>query len=162
MNKPANGRQNTCCSTNRGRLSGRQIERNQPMTTKTDTANTQAAVEQMANRRVYKPNVDIIELPDELQVLADMPGASADNIDIDYEQGKLVIHGVVTPRDGDRNQKAAAIVCEYGVGDFHREFQIGEGIDSEHISAEFTNGVLTLHMPKSKAQSMKKIEVRGG
>jgi len=48
---------------------------------------------------------------------------------------------------------------EYGVGDFYRSFQIGEGIDQSKIEAEVKNGVLKLRLPKAEALKPRKIKV---
>lgn len=106
----------------------------------------------------YAPNVDIIENGDKYMVLADVPGATAESIDISYERGQLTIHARVEPRQPA--ERTAYLLREYGVGDFYRSFQIGEGIDASRIQAEVANGVLTLHLPKSEAARMRKIEVK--
>ncbi|TWT42354.1 18 kDa heat shock protein [Phycisphaerae bacterium RAS1] len=107
----------------------------------------------------YTPVVDILERGDELVLRADVPGASAENIDINYERGLLTLHARVAgrcPRDGSRR-----LLTEYGVGDFFRSFQIGEGIDAARISAEVSGGVLTLRLPKTEAVKSRRIAVRG-
>ena len=109
--------------------------------------------------RVYRPLVDIIERADELLIVADLPGASAESIDVHYENGELSIHGQAAQRQSaDLNY----LRHEYGVGDFRREFQISETIDANRITASFEDGVLTLHLPKVEAVKPRKIEVRGG
>lgn len=105
----------------------------------------------------YRPNVDILEKGDELLVLAEMPGATSDGIDIQFEDGSLTIHGRVEPR----HQDVDYTVQEYGVGDYWRTFRIAETIDASKISAEFSDGVLTLHLPKSEAAKPRKISVKG-
>lgn len=107
----------------------------------------------------YTPVVDILERADELVLRADVPGATAENIEIHYERGLLTLHARVTPRvprDGART-----LLNEYGVGDFFRSFQIGEGIDAAQISAEVASGVLTLRLPKTEAVRSRRIAVRG-
>jgi HSP20 family protein len=104
----------------------------------------------------YRPNVDIVEQAEELTVLADVPGAAADGIDIHFEDGMLSIHAKVPPR----NQDVDFIVREYGVGDFYREFRVNETIDAAKISAELADGVLTLHLPKVEAVKPRKIAVK--
>jgi HSP20 family molecular chaperone IbpA len=104
----------------------------------------------------YRPNVDIYELADELIVQADMPGAKSDDIDIQFEDGSLTIHARVPQRrSGDINY----LRQEYGVGDFYRTFRVSEHIDTTRISAEYTDGVLTLHLPKVEAVKPRKIKV---
>jgi HSP20 family molecular chaperone IbpA len=107
--------------------------------------------------RTYVPVVDIIEKPDELLLVADVPGARAEDIDIQYENGQLALTAVVRPR---QDENTNYLLCEYGVGDFSRSFQIGEGIDAGRIAAEVSEGVLTLHLPKSEAATPRKINVK--
>lgn len=115
--------------------------------------------EQTRNGQVYHPNVDILELPEELLVIADVPGARRDGIDVRFENGTLTIHARIEPR---QNDETAYLVREYGVGDFHRSFEVSEWIDAQRISAEIANGVLTLHLPKSEEARPRKIPVRAG
>jgi HSP20 family molecular chaperone IbpA len=81
----------------------------------------------------------------------------APQADIDFENGMLTIHGRLdhTAPDG-----MTLVSNEYGVGDFYRTFQVSEKIDSAKITAEFTDGVLRLHMPKVDQAKPRKIAVR--
>jgi HSP20 family protein len=107
--------------------------------------------------RSYIPTVDIIEAKQELLLVADVPGAKAGDIDIDYERGRLTIQARVQARQPeDRTQY---LLHEYGVGDFCRSFEVGEGIDSEKIHAEVADGVLTLHLPKAAELQPRRIAV---
>ena len=105
----------------------------------------------------YRPTVDIVEDSHELRILADMPGVSGDGIDIDFEDGALTIQGRVPNRRGDNTK---FLWEEYGIGDFFRVFQIGETIDASGISAEYADGVLTVHLPKVEAVKPRKISVQ--
>lgn len=105
---------------------------------------------------MFSPNVDILEDADELTLVADVPGVAPDSIDIQYEQGELTIRGRVAPRGEPRT----FLLNEYGVGDFYRVFQLGEGIDNARISAEVTGGVLTIHLPKLERVKPRKIAVQ--
>ena len=73
---------------------------NENTITKT-TAEQTAAAERTRSGCCYRPNVDILEQDDELLVLADVPGAKSDTIDVKFEDGMLEIHAAVTPRHGD-------------------------------------------------------------
>ncbi len=115
--------------------------------------------EQARSGRTYVPPVDIIEKNDELLLLADVPGVRPDGVDIDYEHGELRIRAHVEPRQHDGRQYA---LREYGVGDFVRTFEVGEGIDAQRISAELRDGVLIMHLPKSEAARTRKISVKPG
>lgn len=105
----------------------------------------------------YRPVVDILEVDDELRVVAEIPGTKAENIDINFEKGVLTIHGKVEPRQA---ADVKYLLREYGVGDYYRAFEVSETIDAERISAEYSDGVLTLHLPKVERARARKIEVR--
>lgn len=104
----------------------------------------------------YRPNVDILEKADELVVVADVPGTRPEAIDIDFDNGELTIHARVPPR----NEDVDFLLHEYGVGDFYRTFRVSEAIDASRITAEYADGVLTLHLPKAEAVKPRKISVR--
>jgi HSP20 family protein len=106
----------------------------------------------------FTPRVDIFETDDELTLFADLPGVSAGDLDLRYENGELFVQGKVRPRHAG-NQRW---LDEYEVGDFYRSFTIGESIDSGRIAAECKNGVLTVHLPKVEHARPKQISVRGG
>ncbi|HEX3999958.1 MAG TPA: Hsp20/alpha crystallin family protein [Pirellulales bacterium] len=117
----------------------------------------QAAVGQQPQRgQYYRPNVDLVEKTDELLVIADLPGAKSDQIDIQFENGSLTIHAEVPQR---RGENATYLLREFGVGDFYRTFRVSEQIDPARINAEYRDGVLFLHLPKAEAAKPRKITV---
>jgi len=118
---------------------------------------TASTVERIRAGQAFVPVVDIIEKRDELLLVADVPGARAEDIDINYEKGALSIHAKIEPRQNP--ESTACLLNEYGVGDFYRTFQIGEGIDQSKIEAEVKNGVLKLRLPKAEALKPRKIKV---
>ncbi len=105
----------------------------------------------------FTPRVDIIETDHELTVFADLPGVNPNDVDLRYENGELTLHGRVQPRQPERG----ALLNEYEVGDFYRAFTVGESIDGSKISADFKNGVLTIHLPKMEKAKPRQIAVRG-
>ncbi len=124
--------------------------------TKSETQDLRSA-ESTRGGLCFRPYVDILEKPDELVVLADVPGAKGEEIDIDFEDGLLTIYARVAERQPGETQ---FLRREYGVGDFYRTFRISEAIDARAISAECADGVLTLHLPKSEAAKPRKIAVK--
>jgi HSP20 family protein len=115
-------------------------------------------VERTRSTPTYIPVVDIIEKQDEMMLLADVPGADAKNIDIDYDKGLLTIHARVDPRQNP--ERTEYLLQEYGIGDFSRTFEVGEGVDQSKIEAEVKDGLLVLHLPKSEAFKPRKIAVK--
>ena len=92
--------------------------------------------------------VDIYEGPDELLLLADLPGVEADGLTVSFEAPELRI-------EGRRGQADAASV-------YSRTFKVSEQIDPNGISAELSSGVLKLRLPKAAHTKPRKIEVRAG
>lgn len=105
----------------------------------------------------FKPSVDVIEHKNAYMVRADLPGAAAESIAIDYENGALTLTARVEPR---LPKGVKPIVREYGVGDYRRVFRVGESIDTARIEAEFKNGVLHITLPKAEAIKPRKVQVK--
>lgn len=129
------------------------------MTTQTIDESDQAEVTRAEHTRTgrhYRPNVDIVEHAHELTVLAEMPGVTGDDIDISFENGALTIYGKVGSRE---REGVTHLLREYGVGDFYRTFQVSEKIDAAAITADYANGLLTLHLPKTEAVKPRRISV---
>ncbi len=106
---------------------------------------------------LYTPRVDILETEEELTLYADVPGVKPEDVDVNFENGELVLYGRCAPR-----QQAGYLLTEYGTGDYYRTFTVSEHIDAEKISAELRQGVLTVHLPKVEAVKPRKITVKGG
>ena len=118
--------------------------------------NSGTRAERTREGRTFLPYCDIIERENELLLFADLPGVRTEDLDINYERGLLTLQGRVDPRRIERT----FLVREYGVGDFSRSFEIGEGIDASRIEAEMKDGVLTLHLPKAESIRPRKITVK--
>jgi HSP20 family molecular chaperone IbpA len=104
---------------------------------------------------VFKPDVDILEHPDAYVILADLPGANEESVDIHLEKGVLTLDARVTePTRVERPRYA-----EYREGGYHREFRISEDIDPSGVSASMRDGVLELRLPKSAESRPRRIEV---
>jgi HSP20 family protein len=117
----------------------------------------QASSERTRSGQFYRPNVDIVEQQDELMLMVDLPGVKPSEIDINFEDGELSIHGHVPPR---YEEAQSFLLTEYGTGDFYRTFRVSEQIDSTKIHAAYNDGMLTLHLPKVEAMKARKIAVQ--
>ena len=115
-----------------------------------------APVERTLGGTTYSPRFDIWENDDEMILYGDLPGVMPEGLGVRFENPVLTIHGKVSPRHDD----IKFLHSEYGIGDFHRTFTIGEAIDTENISAELKNGVLTVHLPKNEKVKPHQIEVK--
>ncbi len=128
---------------------------------KKDTQKHEIVEEDQAERtretRLFVPRVDIYESKDDIHLIADIPGADQDSIEITLEKNILTIEArVVTEKPVDFSLTYA----EYGVGDFKRKFTLSNEIDKDRINAVVKDGVLTLKMPKAGPAKAQKIEVK--
>jgi len=130
------------------------------MVTTTTTAREQATEQPASPARegqTFHPAVDVCDRGAEVTIVADVPGARADGIDVSFDDGVLTVHATVPPR----SLPGRPLAREYGIGDFRRAFRLGEGFDAAQITAECRAGVLTVHVPRLAAVRPRKIEVRG-
>ena len=107
----------------------------------------------------WAPAVDIKEEAGRYVLLADLPGVSPANIDVNMENGILTLSGereteAKTQREGYKR-------IERHYGSFHRRFSLPDTVDAEGISARCANGVLEIVIPKKSLVQPKKIVVTG-
>ncbi len=121
----------------------------QVATRREPSANTleHTSAERTRERVVFQPPSDIYESENEYVLVADVPGASKDTLDIDLENNVLTIHASVRDHTPDGYTPAYR---EYTVGDFERSFRLSDEIDRDSIRARFDQGVLTLTLPKAQ------------
>ena len=105
----------------------------------------------------YRAPVDVHENDELFTIVADMPGTTADGIEISVEDNTLEVRGKVENRYQDLGR---ILHQEYGIGDFHRRFRIGDGIDVSQITATCKDGILTVRLPKTASVQARTIEVR--
>jgi|SRR5688572_25230395 HSP20 family protein len=113
------------------------------------------SAEKMQERPTTAPLVDIYENADELLVVADMPGVAKDQMSIHFDKGQLTIEGRRT-----RSTTEGLLAAEYRTLDFHRQFLVPQGIDTDKIAAELERGVLRVHLPKSAALKPRQIAIK--
>jgi HSP20 family molecular chaperone IbpA len=115
-------------------------------------------LERSDQRPAVTPFCDVYENDDEVLVVADMPGVTADALDIKLDKGELSISArrEVSPKDG------TFLGVEYRDCDYRRRFAVPGGIDAGKISAELKDGVLSLHLPKTEALKPRQIAVHAG
>jgi HSP20 family protein len=111
--------------------------------------------ETRAPERFLRPPVSIVEDESGLILTADLPGATKQALDIHVDKGILTITAPVT-----REMPRRPVYSEFEWAPYYRQFQIPDVIDQDKVKAEFTNGVLTLHLPKVEAAKPRRIEVQ--
>jgi HSP20 family protein len=112
----------------------------------------QSGAERTRSRQAFVPRVDIYETNEAMILIADMPGVTADSLEITLEQGTLTLNGYVDARP---HEDYALAYAEYRIGDYVRSFTVSNQINQEAIEARLKDGVLHLHLPKEKPTTRK-------
>lgn len=109
----------------------------------------------------WMPAMEIAETPDELVASAELPGLEKKDVDIAVEEGMLTISGEKTEEKTEGSDKKKYHLWERTYGSFQRSFSLPREVDASKITAEFKNGVLKVHMPKTSEAQVKgrKIEI---
>jgi len=106
---------------------------------------------------VIAPEVDVFENDQEILLQADMPGVIKEDIVINIDNGKMVLSGI------RRLESVGADTWkEFGEVEFRRNFSVPQSIDTNQVNAEFKDGQLCLHLPKSEAAKPRQIEIKAG
>lgn len=106
----------------------------------------------------FSPAVDIFDTEKELVLLADMPGVSAEHVEVDLRNDTLTIIGKVPVEP----QKGEILLAEYQTGNYFRTFRLTEIVDRTKISASMADGVLKLVLPKVEKAIPRKIPITAG
>ncbi len=89
----------------------------------------------------------------------DLPGVDADSIDLTIEQNVLTVKA---ERNFAPTEGAEVLINERPTGTYVRRIFLGEGLDTDHLEANYDNGVLTVTIPVAEAAKPKRIEVTAG
>lgn len=110
-------------------------------------------------RLLFNPPIDIYETPEGLVLYADLPGVTADGLDLQVQDNRLTLFGRIQRNDPDPK---SVIHQEYRVGDFLRSFILSDEVDHERIQAKLANGVLRVDLPRASRAKPRRIEVSPG
>jgi HSP20 family protein len=101
------------------------------------------------------PAVNMSEGKDEFTLTAELPGLAAKDVSIDYCDGVLTIRGEKEQEETKKEDDRKYYMWERRFGSFQRSFPFPGGIDESKITAEFKDGVLTVHMAKAEEAKAK-------
>jgi HSP20 family protein len=107
--------------------------------------------------RPWAPAVDIYETENELVLKADLPDVDLKDIDVRVENQTLTIAGERKFEQQESGKGYHRIERNYGT--FVRSFSVPNTFDTEHIAADFKNGVLSVTLPKKEAAKPRQVKV---
>ena len=104
------------------------------------------------------PAIDIVETESGYAVRANVPGASKDSLNVSVKEGVLTIEAGSNEshevKEGDR-----VIRSERRTGRYVRSLRLGKSVAADKISADYSDGVLTVNIPRAEDVEAKRIEV---
>jgi HSP20 family protein len=105
-------------------------------------------------------HMNVSETPDELRIAAELPGVSPDEVEITLDNDVLTVRGEKRFEKKDERENFHFIERSYGT--FQRSLRLPFPVDPEQVHAAYDNGVLTIELPKSKAQERaRRIQIQG-
>jgi HSP20 family protein len=102
--------------------------------------------------------VDITEDDKEYLIKAELPEVKKEDVKVTIENGTLSISGQRIFEKEEKDKKYHRIERSYG--SFVRSFALPEGTNASKVAAEFKDGVLMVHLPKSEEAKPKSVEVK--
>ena len=106
----------------------------------------------------WSPSVDISETDMEYLLKAQLPAVKREDVHVTYDDGMLTISGERKQEKEEKGKKFHRIESFHGA--FSRSFSLPEAINAGTIRAEAKDGVITVHVPKSKVEARKPTEIK--
>lgn len=103
------------------------------------------------------PAADVYESDGELTVELEVPGFDEKELEIELADHTLSISG--ERREESEKKEKALRLHERLEKSFERRFELPVDVDGEHVRAEYTKGVLTVHVPKTAQAEPRKVEI---
>lgn len=100
--------------------------------------------------------MDAWQADGEFVVAFDLPGVSADSVDLNVERNVLTVRA---ERGEPAGEGVELIVSERPRGVFSRQLILGDTLDTDNVKASYDAGVLTLRIPVVEQAKPRKIEI---
>ncbi len=106
----------------------------------------------------WSPAVDVAKSDKEITVRAELPGIDPKDLEVTVAGNQLVLSG--EKKESSETKDKGIYHSETRYGAFHRTVPLPEGVDTEHVDAQYAHGVLTLRLAKTPQAATKRIEVK--
>ena len=107
------------------------------------------------------PRIEMRETDKELRITAELPGVTDKDVDVSLDDDVLTIRG--EKKTERKEERENTHLTERSFGMFQRSLRLPYRVEPKEVKASFANGVLTVTMPKNKAQEQaRKIPVQAG
>ncbi|MFM7186534.1 MAG: Hsp20/alpha crystallin family protein [Armatimonadota bacterium] len=124
-----------------------------PDTRAIDSLNSAALLRTLASPQ--SPAVNIGETDGTYHITVELPGMSAEHVNVDVQGRTISIHGTYPETDAEFR----SLVAERPAGTFARTFQLPLPVDGNAVTASFDRGVLEITLPKAEESKVKRITI---
>ena len=100
------------------------------------------------------PKVNVYEYDDKVGIVAEIPGLDKKQLNVEVEDGILTISG--DKHSAFESEGAKILRKELKESSFKRQFELGELLDGDNISANFKDGILSISVPKTEPEKSQK------
>ena len=101
--------------------------------------------------------LDVAENDDAYLIQATVPGINPDNLEITLEDGVLTLKGEIL-RD-EEVEDVKYHLRERRYGSFSRSIRFPVAVNGDAVDATYSNGILSLNIPKAEAVKPKRITI---
>lgn len=105
----------------------------------------------------FLPATDVVETPEEIQVKAEIPGMKPEDLDISITGDTLTLRG--EKKEEKEQKEENYLQRESYYGSFRRTVPLPDYADREKVNAEYKDGVLTVHVGKTREGKEKQVKV---
>lgn len=105
------------------------------------------------------PHVDVKEEKDAYTLQMDLPGRTDKDVNIELDRNVLTISSEAAENKEKKDEGSKWLIRERAFSKFSRSFTLPEDVNSEALSAEVRNGVLTVTMPRKALPTPKRIQI---
>ncbi|HPU80037.1 Hsp20/alpha crystallin family protein [Accumulibacter sp.] len=119
--------------------------------------NSPVKKETAADEAALLPPVDVVEDASGITLYADLPGVPKEKLNLHVEADTLTIEGEI---DLEMPGGMEASHAEVSLPRYRRVFTLSKELDASKVSAEFSNGVLRLAIPKAEHAQPRKVQVK--
>ena len=115
--------------------------------------------EEGIGRGAWNPSVDIYENKDQIVLEAELPGMKREDFDLSVENNAITLRGERQFEKKDESDNYHRVERSYG--SFTRSFTLPQTVSAEGATAEYSNGVLRVTLPKREETKARRIEISG-
>jgi len=128
------------------------------MITRPGSAQSAGQAKEVMTVADWSPTVDISETEAEYAIKAELPEVKKEDVKVTVEDGVLTLQGERKQEKEEKGKKYHRVERSYGR--FVRSFTLPDSVDESKVKAEYADGVLHLHLPKSEKAKPKQIDVK--